>query len=135
MIPLFAVLKAVPLKFWAGGAIALVAALYVGALKIEIYGLENDVKTKSNEIGRLEILIEKERGKVLACNSKIDVTNERIADLKDDSDSRSEIISLLSDNITMFREVTKLKVSEIESQPTPENCKQAMDFLRKGIGK
>ena len=121
-------------KIIIGVIIFIVVSGYIGWLKLDIVNLEEDVTKLGLHVQELKLDVEREKGEVRKCKSEINITNDRISDLKTDADRRHEVLDMLAENITVFKEVTDQKIKNIIIAPTPENCKQAMEFLRKGIG-
>ena len=119
------------------GALAIIIAVggYIGWLKLDIHNLETKVEEQQLEIRGLELDVEREKGNVRECMATIDGNNERINDLQQDNDRRTEILDSLNETIKEFKDINRIRVEDILSAPTPENCEQAMEFLRRGVGR
>ena len=116
----------------AGIGLALVLG-YIGLLKFDIRSLEHDVGDLENQVKSLEIDVEREKGNVRACQARIEETNNRITDLKEDADSRDALIDMLADNIDLFKEASESRIELIENSIVGESCEDALEFLRKGV--
>lgn len=117
------------------GAVVLFIAVgsYIGWLKWDVHSLEADKAKLAVQVVELKLDVEREKANTRQCIGKIESTNNRINDLKEANSNRTKIIGMLKDNIKAVKEVTKVRVAEIENIVTPENCKEAMALLRKGI--
>jgi cell division protein FtsL len=131
MIP-FAALLGNP-KMLMMGVAAIAIAGYIGWLKFDIWGLENDIEKLEVHVTQLEADVLYAQNETAQCLIKIDETNSRIVDLKESTEHRSEILDLLKDNIDTVREITDAKVADINALVTPENCAEAMELLRQGV--
>ena len=120
---------------WIGGIVIAAALGYVGALKYDIWSLESDVSKLEIMVQSLELDVVREQGNVKACQGVVVENNNRIQDLKDNTSNRDEIISMLSENISTFKELSEARISNIVDTPAPETCELAIAFLRKGTGK
>ena len=116
----------------AGIGLALVLG-YIGLLKFDIRSLEDDVGDLENQVKSLELDVEREKGNVRACQARIEETNNRITDLKEDADSRDALIDMLADNIDLFKEASESRIELIENSIVGESCEDALEFLRKGV--
>jgi|AntRauTorcE11897_2_1112592.scaffolds.fasta_scaffold00078_90 exonuclease VII small subunit len=120
----------------AGIALAVVLGIggYIGILKFEIWGLENDVARLENEKAALKVDVAFEQGEVKACKATVEQTNMRIEDLREDRDNRERMFDLLQDNVDLIRESTSGRIADLDKLPTPKNCEDAMQLLRDGLG-
>lgn len=131
------------IKFLGGNQIAVIGALvviaavggYIGWLKIDISGLNDDVSRLELQVQTLKNDVYHGELEVAKCKGTIEATNDRINDLRTDVQNRSEIIGMLADNIATVQKITKKNIEGIENLPTPKNCKEAMAMLREGAGK
>lgn len=115
---------------WIAVIMAAGIASYVGVLKFDIWQKENQIEDLKVENKRLELDVAHEKGEVKACKSRIQETNNRIEDLKSD---RKKVVSILTENLNMFRELSESRINNIKDAPTPQNCEEAMEFLREGL--
>lgn len=107
---------------------------YVGVLKFDNWMKGNKIEKLELANRQLELDVQFEQGEVKACKARIDETNERIIDLKEDREARKEMFSLLQQNVDLIRDSSSARVADLESIPTPQNCEEAMNLLRDGLG-
>ena len=130
-------------KFFGGNTatagLTLVAVIamagYVGFLKIDNGLLKNKVESLRNDVRELQLDVEREKGNLRACNARIEISNERIDDLKEASDNNQKVIDMLGDNIVAFKEASDARIENLRDAPTPQSCEEAMQFLREGVGR
>lgn len=121
-------------KLWIIGLAITVVMGYIGVLKFNIYSLEGDVDELNLKVQSLELDVEHEKGNVKACQSTIKETNNRIQDLKDESNNRDKIIGMLAENIETFRDLSISRIDNIKNTEIEEGCAAAIEFLRLGTG-
>jgi len=107
---------------------------FIGYQKIQIMGLEHDVRTLELTVQERDLEIVRLNGEVSQCRAKMDITNDRIADLKTTRDMQKQNFDMLAENIEAFKEVNGLKIKELVEADAPETCELIMTYLRKGVG-
>ena len=96
-------------------------------LEHDVITLELVVKDRDLEIVRLN-------GEVSQCRATMDITNSRIADLKETRDMQKESFNMLAENLDAFKELNSAKIQEIQDVEAPQTCELIMKYLRKGVG-
>ena len=107
---------------------------YGGVLKIHNMSLEHDVRTLELDVKDKEIEITRLNGEVGQCRAKLEINNDRIADLKVSRDLQKQSFDMLAENIDAFKEVNGLKIKELQETEAPQSCELIMEFLKKGVG-
>lgn len=116
--------------------ILILAALggYIGVLKVQNMSLEHDVRSLELDVKDKVIEITRLNGEVGQCRAKLEINNDRIADLKVNRDLQKQSFDLLAENIDAFKEVNGLKIKELQETAAPQSCELIMAFLKKGVG-
>ena len=105
-----------------------------GVTKVQNMSLEHDVRTLELDVQEKVIEITRLNGEVNQCRAKIDITNDRIADLKATRDMQKQNFDLLAENLDAFKEVNGIRIAELQNTEAPQSCELIMAFLRKGVG-
>ncbi len=114
--------------------LCLAIAGYIGFQKVQIMGLEHDVRTLELTVKDRDLEIVRLNGEVNQCRATMDITNDRISDLNEFRIIQKASFDMLAENLDAFREVSSFKIQEIEDTEAPQSCELIMQFLRKGVG-
>lgn len=115
------------------GIVAVAVGAYISYLNIAKINLENQIQDLEHKVATLELDVEREKGNVRECHARIDVTNQRIEDLKSVTDERTKIISMLGENIQLFKDASNARIQNIRNTVVGKSCEEAMQFLRDGV--
>ena len=107
---------------------------FIGYQQMQISSLEHDVRTLELTVREKEIEITRLNGEVSQCRATMEITNDRISDLKETRDMQKQNFQLLTENLEAFKTVSSIQIQEIESVEAPDSCDNIMIFLRNGVG-
>lgn len=115
------------------GAVALAMGGYIAYLNVSKVELEHKVAELQTQIASLEVDVERERGNVKECQARIELSNQRLDDLKSVTDERTKIIGMLSENIEVIKDASNARIQVLRNTVVGKSCEEAMQFLRDGV--